>query len=302
MAIKHSFRVTFVVPPSVYATSLVWDSTIRAPFEGTAIAVTGVTRTFGRDCAIRVIDLRVAPDQERHMLAGLQGGDIICVTGSPDGYRFVKGFSERVRQEETRRDLSRCPIVLGGTMATLSWATVLAKTKVDYCVVGECERALPELVRCILAGQAPAGLPVAFRDSDGRVVSPTPMPDDGVVDLDSVPCPDYGLWRDSHGDRLTETVCYSTQRGCPFGCEFCANPHGRHFRMASLPKIEADLRQLRDEQGFRSVCFNDPTFNTDPGRSVEVARVMARLKLPWVCLVRAQDSPYKLFKEFRDCG
>lgn len=295
-------RVLVIVPPSSYSEALRDDCTIRAPFEGAAIAATMLSHQLrGRE---RVVchDLRIEPHRVEELLQNHRPGDILLVTGSPDAFAFVKDFSRRVRARETSLGCGHAPIVLGGALATVSSSAVLQQTNVDYCLIGECEHVLPQLVEAVLKGDSVGHLPVASRDCDAQRGASHVDQCRWTADMDTVPCPDYSLWEPSHGELLREVVCYSTQRGCPHRCGFCANPHGRTVRWASLGKIKADLRQLRDQQRFKSVCFNDPTFNTDPERCIHIARTMEELDMPWVCLVRAKPVPDDLLETMRECG
>lgn len=292
-------RLTFIVPPSVYTRAMVKDSSVSAPFEGVA-SVVNVLRSYSKNLTVRCYDLRGQSDPGDALTAALSS-DCVCLVGSPDGYPFVKGFAAQIRRIEHQRGLRRVPIILGGPLATVSWATVLEKTAVDFCVLGEAERSFLEFLRRLENGCDPDDLPVAWRNSNGEVIRGRGKLSDWLPDVATLPCPDYTPWIESHGALMFGTACYSTQRGCPFDCGFCANPNGHRTRFVPIEKVEMDLQQIK-QQGFKSICINDPTFNTKPDRCEQIARILKKLELPWVCLVRAKPVSETLFKTFRQCG
>lgn len=289
-------HISIIVPSSLYTQSLNWDSTIRAPLEGVSIAATLVFRQYPQ---IKCEDLRVRPCDLDRVVARHSSSDLVLLSGTPDGYRFVKEFTAALRQAQIQKNLKRSTIILGGALASISWRTVLEKTGVDCCLVGDIERTLIPVIKDILSGREPGPQSsAAWRNPDGAINTSNFSASCSLPEMDEVPCPEYHLWRESHGNGLSATVCYSTQRGCPSSCNFCANPSGRQVRLASVAKVKRDLQHLKG-QGFKSVCFNDPTFNTDEDRCLEIAGLMRSLELPWVCLMRARPCNASLLKTLK---
>jgi len=286
----RSRKIILVVPPSPYHSLDGWEGVENAPLEGASIAAT-VLSCAGYD--VDYFDFRCSPTIVDSVIGGISSEDAVCLAGSPDGYVFIKEFAQNVKH--CHADV---PVILGGPLATISWHTVLLTTRVDFCVLGECERTLPELMSSLSTWRDPMGIPVAFRTKDGTV---SPGAAWTPADMDGVPCPDYWLWASNTGGRFPAVVCYSTQRGCRESCTFCANPWNCTWRAASRQKIKNDLCRLK-EQGMTEVWLNDPTFNTRMDHSRDTTQTLSELNIPWSCSIRAKEASYELFRAMRDGG
>ena len=283
-------RVSVIVPPSPYMPIDGWEGVGKAPLEGSTLAATVLSRA-GYD--VTGYDLRGMQNAEDRILGEVAKDDLICLAGTADGYAFVKRFAAAIKKRNPSK-----PVLLGGCLSSVSWKTVLARTEVDLCLLGECETALPAFVRLLEAEAPPNGLPIAFK-AGGRIHGPavgfiTP----GSADI---PTPDMGVWAHAGEVRFPEVACYSTQRGCRESCSFCANPWKGMWRPLPALKIRDDLRELK-ARGTREVWFNDPTFNTEESHCWQVVQIMRELELTWTCSIRAVPASTEMFRAMRDAG
>ncbi|MGB2781451.1 MAG: radical SAM protein [Phycisphaerae bacterium] len=267
-----------------------WAGVGNALPEGSTLAATVLSRA---GCEVKGYDLRGFSGSEESILDEVEEDDLVCLSGTPEGYVFVRRFAAALKERNRSR-----PILLGGCLSTVSWKTVLARTAVDFCLLGECEAVLPQFVRLLESDEPPCNLPVAYK-SDGTIhdvalESICPAPDE-------IPIPDLRIWSVSCTSGQTQTMCYSTQRGCRYSCTFCVNPWEGRWRPLPTPQIREALSQLK-ARGMREVWFNDPTFNTDEGHCWQVIRVMRDLGLPWTCTIRATPASRELLAGMRDAG
>lgn len=307
--------VAVVVPPSAYTAPFGWEHAAAAPLEGATIAA-GVLRKAGYE--VQAYDLRAHPEGRSDLLDSLPGIKAVCIAGTPDSYPFVKQFSLQITRAQHGNNVA---IVIGGPLATYSYKTVLQHTKVQCCIIGECEHSLPFVVE-----KTPAEVgkifPIAYRDIDtGAVVGPTipvtapPVPN--MNDVSVVPIPQYReTWaRNYQDDYAFPLVYYATQRGCTNRCAFCAE--NRRWRAASLVRLRTDLRAIALEQGVAEVFLSDPTFNTDIRHCENVLTTMSEIlrekpQFSWSCTIRAtmpstdgSDNapvPYDFFLKMRNAG
>jgi radical SAM superfamily enzyme YgiQ (UPF0313 family) len=284
-----SSKCIVVVPPSNYRATPGWEEVSWAPSEGATIAAT-VLKDAGH--SVVGYDLRNPSDR---LVFGNQGlpreeiskYNIISIAGAPDSFVHVREISRLVKMGNPE-----VQVLLGGPLATHSFRVVLDKTDVDYCILGECEETLPQLVECIESAKPAAGLAVASRNLPEP---PTPRP----VDMNSVPLPDYGVWvnrPDRDGPRV---VCYSTQRGCSSDCEFCAKHRSWQPRVIGL--VESDLRQL-SAGGTRELWLSDPTFNANRAHCQSVIALLDRLGLTWSCTMRVDLVDGDLLRTMKQSG
>jgi radical SAM superfamily enzyme YgiQ (UPF0313 family) len=155
-----------------------------------------------------------------------------------------------------------CPetvIVLGGFHGTFLPERTLREFPVfDHIIVGEGEMACLDFVRAVFAGRDPSDIQgVASRTltRDGTIAD-VRLNGRGAVaeNLDDLGMPAWELFPPA------EMYPVMTQRGCPFGCNFCSRPYGRKVRRRSPAHVVAELTRSVEQYGCRHVDFYDETF------------------------------------------
>ena len=138
-------------------------------------------------------------------------------------------------------------VVLGGFHGSfLPERTLREFASFDYIVVGEGEIAFLKFVRAVQAGEDPSGIQgIASRQGDRiRVNGRGEIPED----LDELGMPAWELFPSA------KMYPIMTQRGCPFGCNFCSRPYGRKVRRRSTAHIIAELK--RSVQQFKAAAID----------------------------------------------
>ncbi|MEK6874477.1 MAG: radical SAM protein [Nanoarchaeota archaeon] len=72
-----------------------------------------------------------------------------------------------------------------------------------------------------------------------------------------------------------------TQRGCPFGCEFCSGRDSemyRKIRMRGSDHVIRELRHMQQVHGADAFMFYDDEFNLDTNRTKQLCEAMIRLR------------------------
>lgn len=104
-----------------------------------------------------------------------------------------------------------------------------------------------------------------------------------------------------------------SSRGCPFRCNFCVwpatmtgnDPTGtgkRSIRFYSAEYMETFLTHLVKEYGFRSIYFDDDTFNLNEKHTLAMCGVMRKIGLPWTAMCRADTVSRDAWKEMKASG
>ena len=104
-----------------------------------------------------------------------------------------------------------------------------------------------------------------------------------------------------------------TSRGCPYKCIFCVwpatmtgnDPDGtgkRSVRFYSPDYVDGMLRELIGRYGYRSVYFDDDTFNLADKHVLGICEVMTRIGLPWSAMCRADTIRLDTWKAMREAG
>ncbi len=175
--------------------------------------------------AVSFFDGTFADDEAQFQLAlRSEAPEVVCfgslVTLRPAALRLA---------EAARR--AGCRTVAGGPDATAAPGVYAAA--VDAVVKGEGERAL---VSWLEGGAAARGvLPAAELVED---LNALPRPARDLIDMPRY----FGVWRQAHG---YTSVTLAASRGCPFGCQHCAEAAaGPHWRVRTPANVAAEMRDL----------------------------------------------------------
>jgi anaerobic magnesium-protoporphyrin IX monomethyl ester cyclase len=131
-----------------------------------------------------------------------------------------------------------------------------------------------------------------------------------VTDLDEVPLPfrAYPAAR-RYFDPTMPTPRPQLQlwasKGCPFKCTFCAWPQVMFEKKVSLRKPEsvaAEIRAALALHPYRSLFFDDDTFNMNADRVSRLCEELKAIGLPWTMMGRIDISPDWLYDKMVDSG
>lgn len=190
----------------------------------------------------------------------------------------IVGISALITSRETALRLADvasaegATVVMGGPDPTTNPALYLAPASVDLVVHHEGEQTIARLLdlhdkeQLDLAtlGDEPG---IAYR-LDGQIQINQPRPP--IENLDSLPLPARDLidmdrylhqWNEESG---YTSITVATSRGCPYGCDWCADAvHGRGYRQRSPESVAAELRHLKSEFGVDSIRLIDDVDGLD---------------------------------------
>ncbi len=104
-----------------------------------------------------------------------------------------------------------------------------------------------------------------------------------------------------------------SSRGCPFKCIFCVwpatmtgnDPYGdnkRTVRHYKADYMQAFLEDLVGRYQFKSVYFDDDTFNLGNKHVLDMCGVMKKINLPWSAMCRADTSRMESWKIMKESG
>lgn len=131
-----------------------------------------------------------------------------------------------------------------------------------------------------------------------------------VDDLDDIPFPfrDYRqatLYYDPSIPTERPQLQIWASKGCPFKCTFCMWPQTMYQHKVSLRKPELvakEIRQCVERYGYRSIFFDDDTFNIGTERISALCDELKKIGLPWSMMGRLDCSPTWLYDKMVDSG
>ena len=190
-----------------------------------------------------------------------------------------------------RRHAPRAPLVVGGAAVNVSPGDVLDYLHADFALVGEGERAMPELVQALESGRDPGGLPGVLGRTGARVA--LPILDTGNIGRSE---PRAGRaqaeapigWSRAH--RWVDLPRYAalgtpypiqTKRGCALDCVYCVynNIEGRRYRLREPQDVALEIEEAISH-GVRHVELVDSTFNLPLSHARALCAELERRKLP----------------------
>ncbi len=184
--------------------------------------------------------------------------------------------------------------------------------EVDYAFRGEYEYTLLEVVQALARGeQRTDHLGTSCRDASGKVVVNPRRP--LIPDINAIPWPSRKQlpmlnYHDLPGGLPGPSLQLWASRGCPFHCTFCAWPQimygGDQYRVRDPVDVVDEMEATVKEYGFRSVYFDDDTFNLGKKRILTLAEEMARrdLRVPWAAMARADTSDEETLRAMKQAG
>lgn len=192
-------------------------------------------------------------------------------------------------------------IIFGGIHPTAMPEESLNHNFVDYVIVGESERTLPEFYRRIKNGKDCSDIDnVYYKDNcsikhSGRVYYKD--------DLDEYPFP-YHLFTDPRYD----LNFMMTSRGCPYNCIFCSNrvTTGKAYRFKSSDSIIEELDMLNKKYNKTNIGFFDDNFLVNKNRVYELTeKIKSRgldKKMTFGCQCRGDNVDKQILIDLYNAG
>jgi len=217
--------------------------------------------------------------------------DLIGLGGLCIDYRFNRDAIQFIRKLDPT-----IPIVLGGSIITHDAEFIFNTLKPDFCVIGDAEEAVVQLVSAIEGDKDYSHIAnLGYWEKGTAVFTET---DYNYPDINQRPHPDYEPFnvKDmvdnySMATRLmyaytrpyARTMPIVTARGCPFNCTFCIHQRGPRYRAHSIEYIMEEIGILLDLYKFNILIIDDELFAVNKQRMKDFcnALIKARKEKGW---------------------
>lgn len=167
----------------------------------------------------------------------------------------------------------KIPTLVGGVFTTFAPHLAIEEAAIQMVCVGEGEGAIVELCERLAMGRDYSDIKNLWvKGPDGKVRANPQRP---VVELDSLPMPDFEIFEENRIYRPMAGTVYrmipiETHRGCPFTCTYCNSPSqtalhrdngvGKFFRKKSVEKIREEIAYLVTRWKAEYIYFPADTF------------------------------------------
>ena len=259
-----------------------------------AYAASYARKATGADITLRDSIVRRESYARYFDFVGAGDFDFIFFESATPSWEHDRRLIRRIHQISPKSKL-----VLTGPITNCEPDKILSEMPVVACIKGEYEKGSVQVLEGV-TGVIEHQLLTASEMN----AAPWPMFDEFVATryLDRKPV----------GVKRPHAQVWSS-RGCPYKCIFCVwpatmtgnDPTGegkRSVRYYSSDYLEPYLRHIIDAYGFRSVYFDDDTFNLGTGHTVEMCQMMKRIGLPWSAMCRADTIKMETWDVMKESG
>ena len=253
---------------------------------------------------VRIFDARIRPNAAEALLAEAQ--DALCVgmtvfSGPPIGEALR--VSRRLKQR-----FPSLPIIWGGWHPSIMPEQCIASGSVDAVVIAQGEPTFRELVNAIARPESWSGIAGLCIASHGKPRRTAARP---MARMDDLAASNYDLldvesyFRHKHKRQLD----YSSSRGCPYKCTFCADPMVYNSKWTGLAadRVVRELMGLHARHEFDEVFFLDDDLFASLKRiqALTEAFITAKIPFEWKGTARADELcrlPESFFDRLRLAG
>ncbi|MBF0161295.1 MAG: B12-binding domain-containing radical SAM protein [Magnetococcales bacterium] len=250
-------------------------------------ALCGALRDAGHTYRVEIIR---DPEQAPQVAAVHQADWVAfpCMTGI---HREIVRAARQIKQA-----LPQIHTILGGIHPTLA-PEIVQEPGVDFICRGEGEAPLVALIEAVAQGMEEITVAnISWKKPDGHVVHNAMRP--LTADLDTLPFPDYGIYRHLPVIAGDSYPAVFMTRGCPYACSYCHNSNqrqlyrglGPYVRTLSVPRILEEVAALRIHYpAARAIFLGSDTL----GRDMLFLNALftgfhQRFAMPYTCLIRPE--------------
>lgn len=207
-------------------------------------------------------------------------------------------------------------VIFGGPDPSVRYSEMLDQKQCDYCVVGEGEFTMKELILAIKTNTTTLDIPGLAQINNEKLYF---KPRNLIEDLDCLPLPAYDLINLKHylnNNKLyqnrsiipTNSISVITSRGCPFGCSFCSiSIHmGNRYRSHSAEYVYKHLLMLSKTYNIKNIHFEDDNISLNKERFTLILEKIIKNNLPvnWDTPngIRADTLDERLLKKMKKAG
>lgn len=268
------------------------------------MALSALLKAEGHRVDLLVDDLEKRADDRIEK----ESPDMICFSITTGEFPWMKSFVQRIRRR------FHGMIVCGGPHPTF-YPEIIEEPWLDAICIGEGDRAFPEFVNTVAAGEDHTQVENFHVRKGGNIIKNRIR--DLVKNLDSLPFYDrslyryYPQYREPGNDILYHTVVI-TGRGCPYKCSFCFNASynelyngkGKIVRRRSVENLILELKELVRQYSPSFITFDDDTFTLSSSEWLDrfFRQYKEEVGIPFKLNARANHLNRSLVAALRSAG
>lgn len=207
-----------------------------------------------------------------------------------------------------REALPGCVLIGGGPDVTFNLINY-HRFGFDYLISGEGEVTMLELINCLESEGDPLSIAGISFLKEGKLVQTVARP--FLQSLDTLPFPDreaapietyLNIWEEYHGQR---TLNISTQRGCPYNCNWCSTSvFGQSYRRVAPARVVEEILHMKNKWRVEAIWFVDDVFTVNHNwiRELHECFLQENLTIPFEIVTRAERLDEEILGLLREMG
>ena len=245
-----------------------------------------IKERYKGDLSVQILDGYFDSDDD--IIKRVSDSDFVGFSGTTPQVSHIKHLSHLVKST-----YPEIKTVAGGYGPSLQPQKFLNDSSIDYLVVGEGEQSMLDIINENVTSKMVSNPPIADVDT-------IPNPDRDSIDLNRY----IAIAEQEERRRVTSIM---TERGCAFGCTFCAEGEfGTIWRKADLKNGEVqyeravrvrgrnpilvveEMIEVRDRFRINFFKMNDAETNPSRAHFINICKEMVKqnLEVPWGCNMR----------------
>ncbi|MGB7769398.1 MAG: radical SAM protein [Verrucomicrobiia bacterium] len=249
------------------------------------LCVAAAARTAGHE--VKFLDLGPVRTPQRALRNALAadafGAVAFGIRNLDNCWSFApRSYFDEVRElAETVRQHFEGPLILGGSGFSVSPQGWMQRLQPDCGVIGEGERAFPEVLTRLETGRSLEEIEGVITPGKGDG-SGNAFPARAIERLGELPPPAHDLCGYARYVRRGGFVGVQTKRGCPFKCAYCIYPQleGRRYRLRPPEAVVEEIETVAVRSKMRHFFFVDSVFNDPRSHALAICRELQRRRLP----------------------
>ena len=214
-----------------------------------------------------------------------------------------------IKKIRKQADIQEVKILLGGPDITYNWKNYL-EHGADFLIIGEGEETILEFVQEFKNEQKFENITgLVFKNKAGEYIKNSPRTK--VKNVDLFPFPNrkkidlnmyLKTWKKHHGK---STLNISTQRGCPYTCQWCSTAvYGQSYRRRSPELVVDEIENLIQNYNPDALWFVDDVFTVSHKWIAAFAKEMKarNISIPFECITRAERLNPQIFEQLKSAG
>ncbi len=201
----------------------------------------------------------------------------------------------------------------GGIHTTLDTENVLRTFSVDFCVVGEGEKALLQICERVENKKSYSDVKGVWLIKDNQLIKNPRQ--ELIEDLDSLPFPArdivnfekyYLTFPGCIKGKYVRSTAVIAGRGCNFSCNYCAANKlmGKKVRLRSPKNVVDEIVHLQKTYGVKGILFQDSTLTANKKWAIALCNeiIERNAKFVWSCNTRVDCVDRDLLKIMKQAG